>query len=365
MKPRKLIASLTGMLCTLLFFTACSSSGSQGDTESRSDNVAQESAGVSPPDASGQKSDESESVGASDSSKHRDMEELTIGAFPTNAVYWSTLAGVAQGFFEKEGFNASVVAISSSSAGLQQLAGGSLQLMAGAPDNYIGAIQQGADLKLLAQAVHGTPLSMVVAKDVKSWDDLKGGTMGLAQLTGGGAGLMELLLAQHGLNKDSDYHMIVSGPTPQSIAALEAGEISAAMLYSPGDYKLQAAGYTILASAADLPAEEQYPMMVFGGEQDWLNQDDRGERLIRAISATMEWLRDPANRDSAVDILQESSKYDRKYVEESYDFFQKIDAFPSDVSLTATDLKGAVDQMVRQDVLNDPDIDIDSIIYHP
>lgn len=277
-----------------------------------------------------------------------ETEELIIGLVAPNQIYTAMYVALEQGWFSDEAFDAEIVLTQSSTGSVQQTAAGSVHVAGAVPDAVVLGAQQGAEVSMMAVTIQGSPLGVVAQPEMDDWEDLRGETVGVSALAGGEIAILRRLLAEHGL-EEGDYDVIIAGPTPAKAAALQEGSVAAAVLFSPADYNLESQGFTILGNTAELPLSEQMPLAVYVVNDAWAQENDRGERLARALVRANEWLQDPANRDEAVRIFSEAADQPAEHVETTFAYwFDELEIGTPDGMITAQEIE-AVLEMMRDD----------------
>jgi ABC-type nitrate/sulfonate/bicarbonate transport system substrate-binding protein len=333
----------TTPLATLVAFaligTAC------GNDEGEGDSAAQDSPdSVEETDAAADETEEPEYP----------EEDLLIGLPAPNQIYSAMYVALDQGWFEEESFNADVVITQSSTASIQQAASASVHVGGATPDAAVFGITQGADVTMMAVTIEGSPLSVVTRSDVTDWEDLQGETIGVSALKGGEIALLRRLLEENGL-AEGDYDVVVSGATPAKAAALAEGSVAAAVLFSPTDYALEAEGYTILGSTAELPLADQIPLTVYAVNNAWAAENDRGDRLARVLVRANQWLTDPANRDQAVEIFAAAADQQPEHVAATYElWFDQFDIGTPTGQITAEEVQNTLEMMAADGDLTEP-----------
>jgi hypothetical protein len=147
------------------------------------------------------------------------------------------------GFFERQGLDVDLVVIRASDVGIQALAGGSLEIAGSSADAPIAAVEKGLDLVMVGGIINGLTQSIMAAKKYKTYADLRGATFGAISLTSGVTFALRQVLKVKGLEYPRDYKLLVIGGTPQTYAALTAGQIDAAALSLPVNYAAEEQGF--------------------------------------------------------------------------------------------------------------------------
>ena len=219
-----------------------------------------------------------------------------IGASSKTFSYGPLWLGQKLGFFEREGLDVQIVVMRGTPITLQALATESIYAANVGTDGVIGAVDNGLDLAMIGSLLNNLSMSLVAAKPYKTFDDLRGKTIGSQTITTGTGFAMRLVLRAHGLEYPRDYQILNIGGVTDRYVALQSGQIAATPLSVPLDISAKQQGFNVIGYFADdLPtyffnpytikrslAEKNRPLIV---------------RYMKAIVQTHRWLFD--NRDAA------------------------------------------------------------------
>ena len=232
---------------------------------------------------------------------------LEIASFPgtVNLPVW-----IAQdkGYFARNGVAVNLVRVSSVGAQMSDVMDGKYPLFITAMDNIV-AYQEGqgiapapshADMFAFMGAHRGLN-SLVVKPELKTYQDLRGRTMGIDSLTSGYAFVLYRLLERNDLERDVDYAVVALGGPAERFAALKAGRIDGTLLAAPNDDEAAEAGFTILAEPSDLTGG--YQGSVYATRRAWANLHPR-ELLgvTRSLIAAHEYIL--ADKDGTIAVLR-------------------------------------------------------------
>jgi len=221
-------------------------------------------------------------------------------------------------FFERQGLDADVVVIRASDVGVQALAGGSLEIAGGAADASIAAIEKGLDLVMIGGIINGLTQSIMAAKKFKTYADLRGATFGAISLTSGVTFALKQVLKIKGLEYPRDYKLLVIGGSPQTYAALLAGQIDAAALSLPLNYAAEESGFNEIGRFHDVMPNFQLAALSL--KRSW-GEKNRGllVRFMKAMAQTMRWMHQ--NKDAAVDFLAKEMKLKPEHARRGWEFY--------------------------------------------
>lgn len=300
------------VLLTFLFMTGC---GAAGPTSPVASSSAVATASVAAP-ASVKPAPASLSVGASGK-----LDTLTVGLLPPDAYYWAEYADQAQGYSKRLGLDVKYVQLGTPATAAQALIGGSVDVATGSADAFINAIEQGAGITMVGQYIGNPALGVVVQPEIKTWADVKGGTIAVSSATDGAANVFRLMAKQQGLVAQKDYSFLPVGTTPARYAALKANQTKGAIMTEALTIQAVNDGYRLLARS-DLP---HYAFIMMVVSKGWGGAHrDLVTRRLSALSQAVDWVYDAKNKDAAIDLVTKNvqvsadiaSKTYRDYVEQ-------------------------------------------------
>jgi ABC-type nitrate/sulfonate/bicarbonate transport system substrate-binding protein len=276
-----------------------------------------------------------------------DMETLHFSYPESNAFYWDFDVAREKGFFKDEKFELSHITGASTPQVIQMLISGDLTLVTPQPDALMVAMSRGGkDLAVIAQPALMPDWILVGSKNVKSFADIKGKTLGVSALHGSEQTLAEQVLAENGVKK-GDFNVIVAGLTPSKYAALQTGSIAVAVLYQPTAQLALKEGFPALFRFTKL--KEAYPPSYYATNRKWAAEKDHGRRIARVITRAHNWLWDPKNRDEAISILQKYTKRDKVLLGEIYNqYFVTDKLYSPDAKVRMVGVQTIIDDMVSR-----------------
>jgi NitT/TauT family transport system substrate-binding protein len=154
-----------------------------------------------------------------------------------------------KGFYREEGLEVEVIFIRGA-VGMQALLGGSVDFTS-ASGSTIAAAVRGIPVKLVFIASAKPQFDMVAQKDIRSMADLKGKFVGISSRGGAVDLLTQLMVQKHGLVPNKDVTSLVIGGQEDTVLALRAGRIAAALLTPPRPLILQREGFHRIGYSGD------------------------------------------------------------------------------------------------------------------
>ena len=221
-------------------------------------------------------------------------------------------------FFERQGLDVDLVVIRASDVGIQALAGGSLEIAGSAADAPIAAVEKGLDLVIIGGIINGLTQSIMAAKKFKSYADLRGATFGAISLTSGVTFALKHVLKIKGLEYPRDYKLLVIGGSPQTYAALAAGQIDAAALSLPLNYAAEELGFNEIVRFVDVIPN--YQLAALSLKRSWGERNrPLVVRFMRAMAQTMRWMYQ--NKEASVDFLSKEMKLKPEHARRGWEFY--------------------------------------------
>jgi NitT/TauT family transport system substrate-binding protein len=270
------------------------------------------------------------------------IETGMIGA--PNAVGWPWYIGVHKGFFADAGIKLDIIYVPTASGLVQQLAAGSLDVVADVGIvEPIHAVQKGAPVGLVRIIGQVSPYEMLAKPGITSVKDLKGKTICIGGLADINRVYLERMMQPNGLH-DGDYDITVVGNTAGRFAALKSGSVDATMLAPPVNFFAEDAGFRDIGMIKDYTGE-----MPFGGTDVSLAYVDKHRdivaKMLAVIDKSVAWFNDPSNREEAVDIVVQEMKSPREPVERSYDYLRKINYFAPNTDVSRKGMESVISAM--------------------
>ena len=164
------------------------------------------------------------------------------------------------GLWRKHGIDAQVVLFESGSTLAQVARSGEVSFAINSGPTTIASRSQGADTIIIAALVNTLPYSVVAAKGITTWNQLKGKKIGISRFGSGTDTAMRLVVKRYGLDPVKDLVILQGGTQPSRLQAVTAGSLDATLVSPPLDLTAKKQGLSILVNIADLGIP--YPQLV-------------------------------------------------------------------------------------------------------
>ena len=278
-----------------------------------------------------------------------EMRTIRVGIVGASAVDWPLLTMQNQEMCAEHGVEIERIDTGSSAAIAQQLAAGSIDVGSGGWPDLIRAIDAGAPLRIVASGVRA-PYSVMADSSIGSWQDLAGETV----IIGGENDITRMyfnVLAEANGLDPSEVQLTYAGSTPNRFAALESGSVAAAILAPPFDVRATSLGATNLGTVYEhLP---EAPFIGYAADPTWAAENE--QLLVDFLTCyvqAIQWLRDPANAEAAVQVLAEMTNTEPADAQATYDYyFEEIEAFPEDAMTSEEGYQSLVDGLTEYGLL--------------
>ena len=254
-----------------------------------------------------------------------------------------TYAYLAQdaGLWQKHGLNIKLLLFESGSTLAQVARSGEIKIAINSAPTTIAARAQGADSIIVAAAVNTLPYSLVAAKGITSWDQLKGKRVGISRFGSGTDTAIRLVCKKFGLDPAKDLTILQGGTQPTRLQALAAGAIDATLVSPPLDFVAKKQGWSIVANIAQLGIP--YPQLVIE-TTDRLNRDN--PKLVKDfLKGFVETIYYAARfKDETKKTIMKHLKIsDPEILEATYESFIKVTDYSAEPNLEG--IRNAIDEV--------------------
>jgi NitT/TauT family transport system substrate-binding protein len=254
------------------------------------------------------------------------------------------------GFLKREGLDADVTAIRGTAPTMQALVSDSIHVALAANDGVIGLVEKGMELAMIAAGSKTTHMIMG-GKEFKTYEDLKGATIGSFTLTSGTAFLLKRVLKSRGLEYPRDYTLVNVGGSGPAFTALSAGRIDAAILAVPINFRAQEMGFHLIGKVTDV--FPNYLLSSFSVRRQWA-VEHRSEvvRFLKAVLQARRWLEN--NRKAGAEFLAKELNMKPKLAEQGLDYYLTHRAWEPDLVIDMDGLRTVVEIYAEQAEIKGP-----------
>jgi NitT/TauT family transport system substrate-binding protein len=208
----------------------------------------------------------------------------------------------------------------------------------------VSASLRGADTVMIAGGVVITEFWLMTRPDIKTAEQLKGGSVAIA-LFGGLADFMtRIALKRLGLTPVKDVTIVQIGGNPERLSALETGRVLATMLPTPDNFMAQKRGFYNLVSVR-LP----YQSTGVATTRTFIRENpDIVRRYVRSQIEAIHRIK--TDREAAIRVL---AKYhalqDKEILERTYDDISADDRLPPKQYPTLEGIRNILEPLAQTD----------------
>ena len=248
------------------------------------------------------------------------------------------------GFWQKYGLDARIVVFESGSILAQAALAGEVKFSISSGPATIASRTQGADSIIIAAAVNTLPYSVVAAKQITKWDQLKGKKVAISRFGSGTDTAMRMVLKKFGMDPAKDVTILQVGTQPARVQALAAGAIDATLISPPLDLAAKKQGYNILVNIADLGIP--YPQTVIETTDRFIKENP--QTVKHFLKGFLEGVRYAAtHRDHTKKVI---TKYlmtaDPEVVEATYESYLQVTDYSGYPNLEG--IRNAIDEVAQR-----------------
>src|ERR671922_397393 len=225
-----------------------------------------------------------------------------------------------QGLFRKHGIDLSFVQVRNGPVGMSALSSGETQFHWGSVSGAnLGAISEGADLIFVAGFINKLTGNFMANPKVKSPAELKGKSLGVNSLSGGGWIFTMLMLDYWGLAPERDkIQFRTLGDQAGITQGLMNGAVDAAFVGYTFGKMLQSKGFRLLADAEKLPIPYQ-GSGIMTRRNLMTSSPATLENVLRGLLDSLAFIRNPENKPQVMKSLAKGLRLARlEDAEEGY-----------------------------------------------
>ncbi|NNE38578.1 MAG: ABC transporter substrate-binding protein [Gammaproteobacteria bacterium] len=247
-------------------------------------------------------------------------QTIRVGTISQSINNWPLWIAQSKGFFTAEGVDVEVTVTGESEHQLDMVDSQQLEIFHQAADHFVREIEDGKDYVII-HTITRAANDLIVRPEFTSYEELRGKTIALDNLQTGYWLLYRKVLQKYGLNP-GDYHLSPESGGPRNrMKKVVDNDAQFTYMNAPASIQAELDGFTRFTNLAEHFPE--FPASSIGGRKTWVESNqDKVVAYLRGYIRASEWLRDPVNREQAIDIAEDVG-HDRATLPGSYDTFIK------------------------------------------
>jgi NitT/TauT family transport system substrate-binding protein len=241
---------------------------------------------------------------------------LKVG-IPLDATSYLPVYLAAQTTWKEAGLNVELFAFRGDAESSQALAGDSIDVDCGSLSGLVNVITSGQPVIGIYGGFNLAGFSWYAQPTMKSWNDVRGKSLGVSTFGSTTDALTRYVLRRHGLDPEKDAHLVPVGNNVNQFQALQSNRTQVAMISAPATWQAQAAGFTLLGTQQREVAP-QWPEHIYSVKTKFLAANRNTlAAMLRGHVAALRLAK--ANRAAAVQIFVDRLKYTPELASRSYD----------------------------------------------
>jgi len=222
----------------------------------------------------------------------QDKVRVAIASLTSPSVAY-LLVALREGFFKDEGLQVEFINIRGELA-VKTAVAGEVSFVTQSGSSLAAAVR-GIPVKILAVVDDKPPWELIAQPQIKSFAQLKGGTIGVLSLEGSVAMVTRQMLRSNGIDPARDVTLMAMGSNEFRLVSLRGKVIQATLLDPVNSYHAQKEGFTKLASASEYVISYLGGGIVVGDEKVRPSPD----KIVRFLRAALKGLQFYRNRREA------------------------------------------------------------------
>ena len=248
------------------------------------------------------------------------------------------------GIFAKNGLDVQLVYLRGGTTAMMALLSKETPISEIAGPSVVSASLRGTDVVLIAGGVVTSDQSLVTRPEIKTAEQLKGGSTAIALFGGLGDFMTRIALKRLGLTPVKDVAMVQIGGNPERLSALETGRVQATMLPQPDNFVAQKRGFYNLVSV-------RVPYQSTGAATTRTFIRESPDIVRRYIRSQIEAIhRIKTDRETAIRVLAKYQALQGKEIlERTYDDISTDDRLPPKQYPTLEGIKNILEPLAQTD----------------
>lgn len=281
----------------------------------------------------------------------QDKIKFPVGASSKTLGYGPLWVAWKQGFFDRQGLDAPVVLMRGTPPSVQALVAGSVYVSGASPDAIIEVTERGVDLVMVVGVINGLSHAIMGGKNYKTYESLRGATIGGQSLTSGITFPLKQVLKSKGLEYPRDYKLINVGGTADLFAALSSGQIAAAPLAVPLNFAAEEAGFNVIGWYRDVLPNYQLTGMTV--KRSWAEANrPLLVRFVKGMVQAMHWMYE--NKEAAIDFLTKEMKLKPVHARKGWEHYTSNRIWNPDADVNTEGFKTLIQIYGEQGQLKGP-----------
>ncbi len=250
------------------------------------------------------------------------LEKILVGVAGLSGPLAHAFIPKDSGLYQKYGLDVDLVFFQGGTQLIQATVAGSVKFAVTAGPEIINARVGGSDMTMIMGYMNTLPYSIVSAKNITSFAQLKAGKAAISKFGSTSDLAMRYALEKNGLVPNKDVTILQLGDQTTRFAGLTAGAVQATVISPPFDITAKKLGFHILTEMVDLGLPYQHET-VATSERFIKEHPDTVRKFTQGFLAGIHlWM---TNEKKTKEILAKRLRInDQEILDETYHAYQKL-----------------------------------------
>lgn len=268
------------------------------------------------------------------------MKKIKAGAISRNYFNMPFWIALKQGMFLEEGLDVTLELFEPIDEVWRGLKSGYLDIALGVTEQVILEREQGGDLEIVGGNINRLPFSFITAKEITSFEHLRGKTIGVSSIRSGSSSLVMKIMASHGLEYPRDYSLQEVGPILSRWTKLQEGVIAGGLQGAPLNYIALDAGYHSLCEPRDQIPWFQFTSLNVSGK--WGREHEQEMNgFLRAFVRAHQWFYEHPEDCKKIAMLE--TGITAEYADRAWEEYTRDEIFPRDGRANPLSIQALID----------------------
>jgi NitT/TauT family transport system substrate-binding protein len=272
------------------------------------------------------------------------LTRVTVGYSAMTSAHLPAWLAKETGIFAKNGLDAQLVYVRGGATVMMALLSRETPISQVGGSSIVSASLRGADAVMIAGGNATSDQWLMSRPDIKTAEQLKGGSIAIAVFGGTSDSLARIALKRLGLAPVKDVAILQIGGVPERLSALERGKVQAAMLAMPDVFIAQKNGFYTLVHVS-----QPYQTTSVATTRRFIRESpDIVRRYVKSQIEAVHRIK--TDRETGIKVL---AKYlgsrDKEILERSFDLSSPDDKLPPKQYPTLEGIKNILEPLAEKD----------------
>lgn len=250
------------------------------------------------------------------------LEKLYVGVAGLSGALAHAFIPKDSGLYEKYGLDVELIFFQGGTQAIQATLAGGVQMVVTAGPEIITARVAGGDMTMIAGYMNTLPYSIVAAKNITKFDQLKGTKAAISKFGSTSDLAMRFALEQNKLMPSKDVTILQLGDQNTRFAGLTNGSVQSTLISPPFDITAKKLGYNILGDMSDFGLPYQHET-VATTDRFIKEHPETARKFLRAFIAGIHvWMTD--EKTTKQSLAKRLKITDKEILDATYAAYKKL-----------------------------------------